>query len=197
MTRYQKVNYGKYARSTRCRLLQALYAGTKSAVRVNGELTDCFDVNTGLRQGCLLSPALFNVYIDHVLRRTLDQVEKEERMMRRDEWESKGSGVRLEYRLPDGRRVRGDLAQGEDRIMGLLYADDLVLLAENEGSLRRLVMSFEKTTQESGLTINVAKTKQLITLRKDPDNRLIDVDLSIRGEQVERVKELIYLGSVI
>ena len=167
-----------------CRLLQALYAGTKSEVRVDWELTDWFDVNTGLRQGCLLSPALFNVYIDHVLRRTLDQVEKEERVMRRDEWESKGSGVRLEYRLPDGRRVRGDLAQGEDRIMGLLYADDLVLLAENEGSLRRLVMSFEKTTQESGLTINVAKTKQLITLpnRKDPDNRLIDVDLLIRGE---------------
>ena len=109
--------------------------------------------------------------------------------MRRDEWESKGRGVRLEYRLPDGRRVRGDLAQGEDRIMALLYAEDLVLLAENEGSLRRLVMSFEKTTQESGLTINVAKTKQLITLpnRKDPDNRLIDVDLLIRGKQVERV----------
>ena len=85
--------------------------------------------------------------------------------------------------------MRGDLAQGEDRIMALLYADDLVLLAENEGSLRRLVMSFEKTTQESGLTINVAKKKQLITLpnRKDPDNRLIDVDLLIRGKQVERV----------
>jgi len=84
--------------------------------------------------------------------------------------------------------------------MALLYADDLVLLAENEDSLRRLVMSFEKTTQESGLTINVAKTKQLITLpdRRDPENRLIDVvDLSIRGEQVERVKEFIYLGSVV
>ena len=61
-----------------CRLLQALYAGTKSAVREDGELSDWFDVNTGLRQGCLLSPALFNVYIDHVLRRTLDEVEKEE-----------------------------------------------------------------------------------------------------------------------
>ena len=73
----------------------SLYASTKSAVREDGELTDWFDVNTGLRQGCLLSPALFNVYIDHVLRRTLDQVEKEERVMRRDEWESKGSGVRL------------------------------------------------------------------------------------------------------
>jgi len=44
-----------------CRLMQALYAGTKSAVRVEGELTDWFEVKNGLRQGCLLSPALFNV----------------------------------------------------------------------------------------------------------------------------------------
>ena len=99
------------------RLLQALYASTKSAVRVDGELTDWFDVNTSLRQGCFLSPALFNVYIDHVLRRTLDQVEKEERMMWREEWESNKNEVRREFRLPDGRRMRGDLAQGKDRIM--------------------------------------------------------------------------------
>ena len=68
-----------------------------------------------------------------------------------------------------------------------------------EGSLRRLMMSFEQVTQESGLTINVAKTKQLITLsdRKDPKDRMIDVNLSIRGENVERVKEFVYFGSVV
>ena len=37
-----------------CKLLQALYSDTKSAVRVEGELTDSFDVSTGLRQGCLM-----------------------------------------------------------------------------------------------------------------------------------------------
>ena len=77
---------------------------------MDGELTDWFDVNTSLRQGCFLSPTLFIDYFDHVLRRTLDQVEKEERMMWREEWESKVKRVRLEYRLPDVRRVRGDLA---------------------------------------------------------------------------------------
>ena len=99
--------------------------------------------------------------------------------------------------MPDGRRVRGDLAQGEDRIMALLYADDLVLLAENEDSLRRLVMCFEKTTQESGLTINVAKTKQLITLpdRRDPENRLIDVDLSIRANRWSESRNLYTLAA--
>ena len=63
--------------------------------------------------------------------------------------ESRRSGVRFEYRMPDGRRVRGDLTEGKDRVLALLYADDLALLAEDEGSLRRLVMSFERVTQES------------------------------------------------
>lgn len=49
-------------------LIKALYHKTDAAVRVNGELTEWFEVKTGLRQGCLLSPALFNVYIDFVVR---------------------------------------------------------------------------------------------------------------------------------
>ena len=90
--------------------------------------------------------------------------------------------------MPDGRKVRDDMIEGVDHVMvhtlDLLYADDLVRLADNEDSLRRLVMSFERVTHETSLTINVAKTKQLITLtnRKDPKERLDRVQLSIRGE---------------
>jgi hypothetical protein len=51
-----------------CNIIRALYTETKAAVRVEGELTDWFDIVDGLRQGCLLSPILFNVYIDHVLK---------------------------------------------------------------------------------------------------------------------------------
>jgi len=60
-------------------------------------------------------------------------------------------------------------------------------------------MIFEKITRECGLTINVGKTKQLITLinPKEPKERLPEVDLTIRGEKVERVKDFVYLGSMI
>ena len=53
------------------RLLKALYRDTQSAVRVEGDLTEWFNVNTGLRQGCLLSPMLFNIFIDQVIRESL------------------------------------------------------------------------------------------------------------------------------
>ena len=86
--RQSKVCQEYFVSKKLCRLLQTLFTSTKSAVRLDGELTELFDVN-----------------IDHVLRRYLDQLENEERMMWRDELESKRNRVRLEYRLPDGRRV--------------------------------------------------------------------------------------------
>ena len=56
---------GFYGLSQKVRnLIKALYSGTEAAVRVDGDLTDWFGVLTGLRQGCLLLPALFNVYIE-------------------------------------------------------------------------------------------------------------------------------------
>ena len=51
--------------------LNALYHDTKAVVRVEDELTEWFEVNNGLRQGCQLSPALFNIYLDSVLKKTI------------------------------------------------------------------------------------------------------------------------------
>ena len=57
------------------RLLQVLYKTSKSAVRVNQELTDWFPTHTGVRQGCILSPQLFNILLEFVLRLAIEDVE--------------------------------------------------------------------------------------------------------------------------
>jgi hypothetical protein len=98
-----------------CNIIRALYTETKAAVRVEGELTDRFDIVNGLRQECLLSPILFNVNINHVLKIALKGY--------------KGT-VRIEFRMSDGRRARGALCEGVERVMELLYADDLVIICE-------------------------------------------------------------------
>ena len=81
-----------------CKLIEELYNGTMSSVRVEGELTDWFQVTTGLRQGCLLSPILFNIYFDFVLKETLEGLEH---------------GIEIAYRMPDGRKVRGTELSGD------------------------------------------------------------------------------------
>ncbi len=113
-------------------------------MRVEGELTDWFDIVNGLRQGCRLSPILFNVYIDHVLKVALKGYE---------------GNVRIEFRTPDGRRARGDLCEG---VMELLYADDLVIICETEKLLNEVILGFERATKAWGLNISVKKAKMLV-----------------------------------
>ena len=51
------------------RAIQTLYEGGKACVKVGQSETEMFDVQKGVRQGCTLSPWLFNVYVDEGLRR--------------------------------------------------------------------------------------------------------------------------------
>ena len=54
------------------RILKNLYEGIMACVRIEGENTEAFDVKTGLRQGCILSPTLFNITLDYIMRRAME-----------------------------------------------------------------------------------------------------------------------------
>ena len=49
-------------------LLRNLYAGQEATVRTGHGPTDCFQIGKGVRQGCILSPCLFNLYAEYILR---------------------------------------------------------------------------------------------------------------------------------
>ena len=49
-------------------LLRDLYAGQKATVRTGHETTDWFQIGKGVRQGCILSPCLFNFYAEYIMR---------------------------------------------------------------------------------------------------------------------------------
>ena len=49
------------------RILENMYQGTLSAMRVNGELSEWFETVTGVRQGCVLLPVLFNILLEAVM----------------------------------------------------------------------------------------------------------------------------------
>ena len=134
------------------RLIKCFYEGSSASVRSEGCMSDWFEVSTGLRQGYLLSPALFNVFIDFVVRRALAGMEK--------------YGVKIQYKMPDGRMSRGDLVEDEERLKALLYADDLVIISESEEGLKEFIESMEDQTQKWGLTICVKNKKCKSTARR-------------------------------
>ena len=124
-----------------------------------------FDVKGGLRQGCVMSPWLFNLYIEEVVR-GMNREGKGAKLMNRGE----GTEVNV-----------------------LLFADDTVMLAESEDELKELVVEFERECEMNGLKINIGKTKTMKIGEGGMGNREL-LDIRIRGESVGSVDKFKYLG---
>ena len=109
-------------------LLRNVYAGQEATVRV-GHGTDWFQIGKGVRQGCILSPCLFNLYAEYIMRNAgLDEAQ---------------AGIKIA-----GRNVNN-----------LRYADDTTLMAESEEELKSLFIKAKEESEKVGLKLNVQKTK--------------------------------------
>jgi len=96
--------------------IKSFYFGSKACLRVNGTISEWFDVKVGLRQGCVMSTWLFNIYMDGVMKEVRELIGN--------------VGVELKMR------------NKKWKVSHLLYADDAVLFAESEKELQESVNSF-------------------------------------------------------
>ncbi|KAB0368605.1 hypothetical protein FD755_019639 [Muntiacus reevesi] len=110
-------------------LLRNLYAGQEATVRTGHGTTDWFQVGKGVRQGCILSPCLFNLYAEYIMRNAgLEEAQ---------------TGIKIAGR----------------NINNLRYADDTTLMAESEEELKSLLMKVKEESEKVGLKLNIQKTK--------------------------------------
>src|SRR5215469_16954900 len=98
--------------------MKGLYNDSRTYVRVEGVLGRKFEVSVGLRQGCVMSPWLFNLLMDGIVRE-----------------------VKRECR-EDGLGLESTNGEGLFRVSMVLYAEDTVLLGESRESLQKLVSVF-------------------------------------------------------
>ena len=95
--------------------MRNLYAGQKATVRTGHRITDWFQIGKGVRQGCILSPCLFNLYAEYIIRNAgLEEAQ---------------AGIKIARR----------------NINNLRYADDTTLMAENEELKSLLMKVKEKS----------------------------------------------------
>jgi len=110
-------------------LLRNLYAGEEETVRTRYGKTDWFQIGKGVRQGCMLSPSLFNLYAEYIMRNAwLDEAH-----------------VRIKIA---GRNINN-----------LRYADNTTLKAESEEELKSLLMKVKEESEKVGLKLNIQKTR--------------------------------------
>ena len=110
-------------------LLRNLYAGQEATVRTRHETTDWFQIGKGVDQGCILSPCLFNLYAEYIMRNA---------------------------RLVE---AQAGIKTAGRNINNLRYADDTTLMAENEEELKSLLMKVKEESEKAGLKLDIQKTK--------------------------------------
>ena len=149
--------------------VQSFYVDSRACVRVGNDVSEWFLVNVGLRQGCVMSPWLFNVYINCMVREVNVRV--------------LGKGLEL-------LSVNG----GRFKINQLLFADDTALVADSEEKLCRLVSEFGRVCERRKLRVNVGKSKVMRCSRYGNGNRM---HVILNGEPLEEVDCFKYLVSQV
>ena len=104
-------------------------------MRVDLELTEWFKIASGTRQGCCLSPYLFNIILEVIIQMAMQNIEE----------------------VNSGVTVYGT------RVNNLRFADDIDLISTAEKDLQKVTTEINKSGQKFGLIINIAKTKTMVT----------------------------------
>ena len=113
--------------------MRNLYAGQEATVRTEHGTTDWFQIGKGVCQGCILSPCLFNLHAEYIMRNAgLEEAQ---------------AGIKIARR----------------NLNNLRYADDTTLMAEGEEELKSLLMKVKEESGKVGLKLNIQKMKLMVS----------------------------------
>ena len=108
-------------------LLRNLYAGQEATGRTGRGTTDWFQIGKRLRQGCILSPCLFNLYAEYIMRNTrLNEAQ---------------AGIKM-----PGKNINN-----------LRYTDDTTFMAESKEELKSLLIKVKEESEKASLKLNIQK----------------------------------------
>ena len=138
--------------------------------------TDWFQIGKGVRQGCILSPCLFNFYAEYIMR-----------------------NARLE-------EAQAGIKTAGRNINNLRYADDTTLMAESEEEQKSLLMKVKEESENVGLKLNIQKTKimassPIISWQRDGETAETMSDFILGGSKItadgdcsNEIKKHLFLG---
>ena len=109
---------------------------SEATVRTGHGTTDWFQIGKGVRQGCILSLCLFNLYAEYIMR---------------------NAGLK---------ETQAEIKIAGRNINNLRYADNATLMAESEEELKSLLMKMKEESEKGGLKLNIQKKKIMASLHR-------------------------------
>jgi len=146
-----------------------IYTQNKISIKFNNKLSKQAEINKGVRQGCSLSPTLFNIYLHAIITKRQKQ------------------------------DITGLKLSKNQQLSTLLFADDQDIIADTEDNLQKAAHKLNQIIRKYGLTISVQKTKSMAFKGRGPvrtkiviDNKIIEqVNLfNYLGNMISYEKEL-------
>ena len=157
-------------------VIKSLYKSSKSCIMYNNEMSEFFPSRVGVRQGENLSPLLFALFLNDM-----------------ETFFSNKGGNWLSYLTKLDERSRAHETEAYLKLFILLYADDTILLAENENDLQVQLNLLNDYCEVNKLKVNSSKTKVLVFARSKC--RVKNLPDFIFGDRIlETVEDYVYLG---
>ena len=166
------------------RVLRLLHDGMSATVLNSGFESEPFIVETGVKQGCIIAPTLFTIFIAAILHLTGQELPQ---------------GIPILYRT-DGRlfnlnRFKAKSKVRNTTIMELQYADDNAIVALSPEDLQGILNAFAKAYRALGLALNIKKTQVLY--QPPPNQPSLQPIIKVDNTTLESVEHFPYLGSIL
>ncbi|XP_014770695.1 uncharacterized protein LOC106869459 [Octopus bimaculoides] len=153
-------------------IIQNIYKNSSCCIKMQEGNTEYFAIKTGVRQVCIMSPFLFLLAVDFIVKKAID-----------------GKNLGIQWQQQQQQQN-----QQQQQLVDLHFADDIELLEESREGLQQLTTNLAETAGKISLRISHEKTKVMQVWVEDKQS---NVKITVGNQQVEDVTSFSYLGSVL
>ena len=165
-------------------LIASLHNNMRGQIRFKGEVSDAFEISNGVKQGCVLAPTLFSIFLFMVLSHAFD---------------NNNQGVWIQSRpgadLFNVNQYKSTKKTQQILVRELMFADDTAFVAHSHQDAQEIITLFAQAARTFGLKINIKKTE--VVYQPVPGSQDTGDPILLNGEDLAQVTKFRYLGSTV